>query len=65
MTIRDVTERPEAVVCGSGIIAGVNSQEILKSIKVVVEELCAWKVLEEHLRENVSPAVVRIFLGKD
>ena len=64
VTIRDVTERPETVACGSNILAGVNPQEILKSIEIVTNELHKWKIPEEYIRENVSTSVVKILFGK-
>lgn len=64
ITIRDVTERPETVACGSNILAGVSPQKILKSIDVVIREPYDWTVPEEYLRKNVSTTVIKILLEK-
>jgi UDP-N-acetylglucosamine 2-epimerase (non-hydrolysing) len=64
ITIRDVTERPETVACGSNILAGVDSQKILKSVEIVTNESNSWNVPEEYLRKNVSTVVIKILLEK-
>lgn len=63
VTIRDVTERPETVACGSNILVGVDPQKILKGIEVVTKEPASWRVPEEYLIENVSAVVVKVLLG--
>lgn len=63
VTIRDVTERPETLECGSNILSGVDPATIMRCVKTVVSQKCDWTVPAEYLVENVSSVVVRILLG--
>ena len=63
VTIRDVTERPETLECGSNILSGVASEMILQSVRVVLAQRSEWTTPREYLEEHVSDTVVRIVLG--
>ena len=63
VTIRDVTERPETVECGSNIIAGVKPNDVLSAVKVAVSSSPEWQPPSEYIRKNVSDTVVKIVLG--
>jgi len=63
VTIRDVTERPETLACGSNFLASVDPQTILRGIKVVISESSNWRVPDEYSCENVSGSVLKILLG--
>lgn len=63
VTMRDVTERPETIECGSNILAGVRGDRILPSIDIAVRSAGSWKPPAEYLAENVSDIVARIVLG--
>lgn len=63
VTIRDVTERPETVEAGSGIIAGVNPNTIAGAVRIVIRESKKWNTPPEYIMDNVSTAVVKIVLG--
>jgi UDP-N-acetylglucosamine 2-epimerase (non-hydrolysing) len=63
ITIRDVTERPETLECGSNMLTGVSPALILKSLEVVLQEKSEWQPPAEYLAENVSSRVVKIILG--
>ena len=62
ITIRDVTERPETVECGSNIIAGNDPDKILTCVGVALSEKKDWKIPEEYEVKNVSSAVAKIIL---
>jgi UDP-N-acetylglucosamine 2-epimerase (non-hydrolysing) len=64
VTIRDVTERPETVDCGSNIIAGVEVEAVLKAVEVALGKGRDWQPPPEYLDENVSAKVARILLGQ-
>jgi len=64
VTIRDVTERPETLECGSNILSGCEPDFIVNAVKIVLNHECSWKPPEEYVVENVSQAVVKIVLGK-
>jgi UDP-N-acetylglucosamine 2-epimerase (non-hydrolysing) len=63
ITIRDVTERPETLECGSNMLTGVSPDRIMKAIEVVLQEKNDWAPPAEYLAENVSARVVKIVLG--
>jgi len=63
ITVRDVTERPETVECGSNILASVDPQTIVRSLEAVLDGPQAWTAPSEYLQTNVSTTVVKIVLG--
>ncbi|HEX7950082.1 MAG TPA: UDP-N-acetylglucosamine 2-epimerase (non-hydrolyzing) [Candidatus Limnocylindrales bacterium] len=63
VTVRDVTERPETVECGSNLLAGVEAHRILPAIDVAVRSAGGWTAPPEYLVDNVSDVVTRIVLG--
>ena len=63
VTVRDVTERPETVECGSNILAGADPDVILRCVRTVLAQETDWRVPPEYLARNVSDTVVRILMG--
>jgi len=63
VTIRDVTERPETLECGSNMLSGVEPEMILQCVRVVLDQKCQWGVPPEYLQQHVSNTVVKILLG--
>lgn len=63
VTIRQVTERPETVWCGSNIVAGTVCEDILAAYQVWHDRACDWQPPCEYLRSNVSDTVVNILMG--
>lgn len=63
ITIRDVTERPETIESGSNMLASVESELVLNSLNVVLNEKHRWEPPPEYLVKNVSSKVVKIILG--
>jgi UDP-N-acetylglucosamine 2-epimerase (non-hydrolysing) len=63
VTIRDVTERPETIECGSNMLSGAEPETILRCVRTVLEQKPRWVVPREYLVENVSQTVVKILLG--
>ena len=63
MTIRDVTERPETLECGSNILSGVEPEAILRAVRAVRATPANWTVPPEYLAPNVSSTAARIVLG--
>jgi UDP-N-acetylglucosamine 2-epimerase (non-hydrolysing) len=63
VTIRDVTERPETVECGSNILSGTEPQRILRIVDLVTRERRKWQPPPEYMAENVSDTVCRIVSG--
>jgi len=63
VTLRDVTERPETVECGSNILSGAEPDSILRCVDVSLARQGAWKAPPEYLVTNVSETVVNIVIG--
>lgn len=63
VTIRDVTERPETLECGSNMLSGANPERILQCVATVLDRKNGWAVPREYLVEHVSETVCKILLG--
>ena len=63
VTIRDVTERPETIECGSGVLSGANPEQIQQLVRFTTRKSTAWTAPVEYLKTNVSEIVLRILLG--
>ena len=63
VTIRDVTERPETIECGSNILSGSHPADILRAVEVALTMPHAWQPPAEYVAEDVSATVVKIVLG--
>jgi UDP-N-acetylglucosamine 2-epimerase (non-hydrolysing) len=63
VTLRDVTERPETIDCGSNILSGADPDQILACTAAVLDRAGAWTPPREYLEEEVSRTVVNIVLG--
>lgn len=63
VTLRDVTERPETVECGSNILSGAETASILRAVELALSQPANWKAPKEYLSENVSQTVSKILLG--
>jgi UDP-N-acetylglucosamine 2-epimerase (non-hydrolysing) len=63
ITIRATTERPETVMCGSNIVTGLETADIVAGYRQALT-LSPWTVPEEYTRANVSDVVVNIIMGK-
>jgi UDP-N-acetylglucosamine 2-epimerase (non-hydrolysing) len=63
VTMRDVTERPETIECGSNLLAGVEGERILPAIDLAMRSAGTWAPPPEYLVQNVSYVVARIVLG--
>jgi UDP-N-acetylglucosamine 2-epimerase (non-hydrolysing) len=63
VTIRDVTERPETIECGSNILTGAEPRRILNAVETVLRSPRDWTPPVEYLERRVSTAVIKIVLG--
>ncbi|MBC7910392.1 MAG: UDP-N-acetylglucosamine 2-epimerase (non-hydrolyzing) [Pyrinomonadaceae bacterium] len=63
VTIRDVTERPETIECGSNILSGARLDDIVRAVEIALTLSPNWTPPPEYLAENVSGTVVKIVLG--
>jgi UDP-N-acetylglucosamine 2-epimerase (non-hydrolysing) len=63
VTLRDVTERPETIECGSNILTGADPTQILDCVNTVLSYRANWSPPVEYLVENVSQTVIKILMG--
>ena len=63
ITLRDVTERPETLECGSNIISGVEPHSIMRSARIALSGGINWDPPSEYTAPNVANAVAKIILG--
>jgi UDP-N-acetylglucosamine 2-epimerase (non-hydrolysing) len=63
VTIRDVTERPETLECGSNMLSGADPVDVLRCVRTVLDQKSEWTIPPEYLAPNVSSIVAKIVLG--
>lgn len=63
VTVRDTTERPETVECGSNMLSGVEPGSITRCTRTVLERPPAWQPPPEYMVADVSGPVSKILLG--
>lgn len=63
VTMRNSTERPETVECGSNCVSGVSAKQILSSVKVMTYQEKQWSIPEGYDDLDVSDRVVKFILG--
>jgi UDP-N-acetylglucosamine 2-epimerase (non-hydrolysing) len=63
VTIRDVTERPETIECGSNMLSGADPEMIVSCVRTVLDQKPQWSVPSEYLIDHVSNTVVKIILS--
>ena len=63
ITLRDVTERPETIECGSNILSGAETASIVNAVELAIGQPAAWTPPKEYMAENVSQTVSKIMLG--
>ncbi len=63
VTLRDVTERPETIECGSNILSGDDPDSIFNAAALAISQPSSWTPPREYLIDNVSQTVSKILLG--
>jgi UDP-N-acetylglucosamine 2-epimerase (non-hydrolysing) len=63
VTIRDVTERPETIECGSNMLSGADADMVMQCVRTVLSQKQPWHPPQEYTEENVSSKVIKIVLG--
>jgi UDP-N-acetylglucosamine 2-epimerase (non-hydrolysing) len=63
VTLRDTTERPETLECGSNVLSGVEAEAIARITDLVLATDCVWTPPHEYMATDVSSTVARIVLG--
>jgi UDP-N-acetylglucosamine 2-epimerase (non-hydrolysing) len=57
VTMRDVTERPETIDCGSTVLTGTDPDRIMKAVEQVTSSPTDWTVPPEYLMDDVAARV--------
>jgi len=63
VTLRDTTERPETLECGSGMLSGGDPRRILACARAVLSLPATWTPPTEYLATDVTSVVVKCMLG--
>jgi len=63
ITIRDSTERPETVECGSNVVSGVNYEKIIMCSRLMANANIWWSYPDGYIDNNVSSKVVNFLLS--
>jgi UDP-N-acetylglucosamine 2-epimerase (non-hydrolysing) len=63
VTLREVTERPETIDCGSNLLAGSDPEAVVRAVTLVTEQPAAWTPPVEYTAPSVAETAVRILLG--
>lgn len=64
VTIRDVTERPETLECGSNILSGADPDQLARAIHIVLAQEPTWTAPVEYETPRVARTVVKLVLGR-
>lgn len=63
VTIREVTERPETIDCGSNVLSGSDPDDILRHVRMVTTQPTGWRPPPEYTAPLVAETVLRIVTG--
>ncbi|MHB0877600.1 MAG: non-hydrolyzing UDP-N-acetylglucosamine 2-epimerase [Anaerolineae bacterium] len=63
VTLRDVTERPETIECGSNMLSGADPDAIVRCTETVLRSPRTWTPPIEYTQPNVSDTVTKLVLG--
>lgn len=63
VTVRQSTERPETVQCGSNILSGLNARHIVECVHLALQTPCTWSLPEGYADPNVSTKITHFILG--
>ena len=64
VTVRDATERPETIECGSNVLSGTRPDSIRRCARAALELPRDWTSPPEYLAPEVSATVLKILLGQ-
>jgi len=63
VTTRDVTERPETLDVGSGMLTGAAPEQIVEAVTIAMSTSTDWQIPHEYEAQNVASTVVRLLVG--
>jgi UDP-N-acetylglucosamine 2-epimerase (non-hydrolysing) len=63
VTMRDVTERPETIECGSNALSGADPEDLVRGLRIALESGNDWPPPAGYTTKTVSATVVKTVLG--
>jgi UDP-N-acetylglucosamine 2-epimerase (non-hydrolysing) len=63
VTIRQSTERPETILCGSNTLSGLDAERIASCVDIMTQSKHSWSYPEGYKDPNVSTKIVNFILG--
>lgn len=63
VTLRDVTERPETMECGSNILTGSDPDSIVRAVDIALNCSHDWNPPVEYVEKHVSTTVTKLLLS--
>jgi UDP-N-acetylglucosamine 2-epimerase (non-hydrolysing) len=63
VTVRDATERPETLDCGSNFLSGIDEESIMSAVAFVTTHRGAWTPPVEYAKAEAAATVARILLS--
>ena len=63
VTLRDVTERPETIECGSNVLSGGAPADLQRALNVALSTGADWAAPAEYTVPQVSRTIAKILLG--
>ncbi len=64
VTVRDATERPETLECGSNVLAGAATEDIRRALRAALLSPRRWAPPPEYLVAGVSDTVAKLVVGR-
>lgn len=64
VTIRDTTERPETVVCGSNMVSGLKPENVMKCLETMLKRDNNWEFPVGYVDSDVSDKILKFILGE-
>lgn len=63
VTLRDATERPETIECGSAILAPAEPERMLAAVKAALATGGHWMPPPEYVRQDVAATATKVMLS--
>jgi len=63
LTIRKTTERQETIECGSNVLCGTKTEDIINAFEITMKRKNNWVAPYDYLIPNVSDTVINILIG--
>lgn len=64
ITIRETTERQETIECGSNVLCGTKSVDIVNAFNIMEKRNNNWGIPFDYTIDNVSDTIINILIGK-